>query len=216
MIDALKTVMLVDDHTVVRTGYRMLLEMSEEFSVVAEVESGDAAIDQYAIWRPHVVVMDLNLPGISGLEATRRIMNMDSDTKVLVFSIHDESIYVSRAFDAGACGYLCKSCSPQEMIEAVRAVAEGRLFIGSDLPFTEGKADLTQEDPMRYLSAREFEVFQLLGRGQDSREIAGTLGVSAKTVSNYVLLIKEKLALGSTSELVNLATKFITYGRNSL
>lgn len=133
MTDSLMTVMLVDDHSVVRTGYRMLLEMTSDFSVVSEVETGDAAVDQYNLWRPNVVVMDLNLPGISGIEATRRIIQIDGDAKVLVFSIHDESIYVTRSFDAGASGYLCKSCSPGEMVEAVRTVASGKLFTGSSL-----------------------------------------------------------------------------------
>jgi DNA-binding NarL/FixJ family response regulator len=213
MTDSLMTVMLVDDHSVVRTGYRMLLEMTGDFSVVSEVESGDAAVDQYNLWRPSVVVIDLNLPGISGIEATRRIIQIDGDAKVLVFSIHDESIYVTRSFDAGASGYLCKSCSPGEMVEAVRTVASGKLFTGSNLRHTGDKSEIRGEDSMRYLSAREFEVFQLLGRGQDSRDIANSLGITAKTVSNYVILIKEKLALSSTSELVSIATQFIASHR---
>ena len=205
--------MLVDDHAVVRAGYRILLEMTGEFSVVSEVDSGDAAVDQYGLWRPDVVVMDLNLPGISGIEATRRIIQIDGNAKVLVFSIHDESIYVTRSFDAGASGYLCKSCSPNEMIEAVRKTSLGEFFIGTNLGYTKNMSQLKHEDPMRYLSAKEFEVFQLLGRGQGSREIAETLGLSAKTVSNYSLLIKEKLALNSTSELVSIATQFVSSHR---
>lgn len=215
MTDSFKTVMLVDDHAVVRTGYRMLLEMTGEFSVVSEVESGDAAVDQYNLWRPDVVVMDLNLPGISGIEATRRIIQIDGHAKVLVFSIHDESIYVTRAFDAGACGYLCKSCSPNEMIAAVRTVAAGDCYRGANLDWTNNSSYLKHQDPMRHLSAKEFEVFQLLGRGQDSREIAETLGLSAKTISNYATLIKEKLALNSATELVSIATQFISSHRTS-
>ena len=213
MSNSNKTVMLVDDHSVVRAGYRILLEMTGEFSVVSEVDSGDAAVDQYCLWRPDVVVMDLNLPGISGIEATRRIIQIDGNAKVLVFSIHDESIYVTRSFDAGASGYLCKSCSPNEMIEAVRKTSLGGFFIGTNLGYTKNMSRLKHEDPMRYLSAKEFEVFQLLGRGQGSREIAETLGLSAKTVSNYSLLIKEKLALNSTSELVSIATQFVSSHR---
>ncbi len=215
MTDSLMTVMLVDDHSVVRTGYRMLLEMTGDFSVVSEVETGDAAVDQYNLWRPNVVVMDLNLPGISGIEATRRIIQIDGDAKVLVFSIHDESIYVTRSLDAGASGYLCKSCSPGEMVEAVRTVASGKLFTGSSLSCIGQTSGLKGDDPMRSLSVREFEVFQLLGRGHDSREIAEALGVTAKTVSNYVILIKEKLVLSSTSELVSIATHFTSSYRPS-
>lgn len=207
MSEKQKTVMLVDDHAVVRTGYRMLLEMSGDFSVIAEVDTGDVALDQYILWQPDVVVMDLNLPGISGMEATRRIMQFDPEAKILIFSIHDESIYIARAFDAGASGYLCKSCSPLEMVEAVRAVATGRVYSGSPM----GQAsNPKRHDPIQSLSAREFEVFQLLGKGFDSREVAETLGVTAKTVSNYAIIIKEKLALGSTSELVKMATQFVS------
>lgn len=217
MTDLLPTIMLVDDHSVVRTGYRMLLELSGDFAVISEVETGDMAVEQYAILRPDVVVMDLNLPGISGIEATRRIMQSDSDAKVLIFSIHEESIYVSRAFDAGASGYLCKSCSPSEMIEAVRVVASGRLYTWSNLANGKGKPDLKlHHDPMRYLSAREFEVFQLLGKGCDPKEIAETLTVASKTVSNYTVLIKEKLALGSTTELVSMATQFMSANKARL
>mgnify|MGYP006276591249 CR=1 FL=1 len=213
MTERKSTVMLVDDHSVVRAGYRILLEMTGEFSVVLEVETGDLAVEQYAAFQPNVVVMDLNLPGISGLEATRRILQLDPNARILIFSIHDESIYVTRAFDAGALGYLCKSCSPKEMIEAVRTVATAKFFIGSSLSYSQNMSILKHEDPMRYLSAKEFEVFQLLGKGQGSREIAETLGLSAKTVANYAILIKEKLALNSTSELVSIATQFISSRR---
>jgi DNA-binding NarL/FixJ family response regulator len=211
MTDSLITVMLVDDHAVVRTGYRMLLEMAGAFSVVAEVDAGDVAADQYTMWSPDVVVMDLNFPGISGIESTRRILQLDSDAKVLIFSIHDESIYISRAFDAGASGYLCKSCSPTEMVEAVRLVAAGKLYTDSNLSYIGMQAaGLNRSDPMQFLSTREFEVFQLFGKGFDSRDIAERLGVTAKTVSNYAILIKEKLTLGSTSELVRMATQFVS------
>lgn len=210
MPETQKTVMLVDDHAVVRSGYRMLLEMLGDFSVIAEVEAGDAALDQYILWQPDVVVMDLNLPGISGMEATRRIMQFDPEAKILIFSIHDESIYIVRAFDAGASGYLCKSCSPAEMVDAVRTVAMGRVYGDSNPSSISDTPNSKLQDPIQSLSAREFEVFQLLGKGFDSREIAETLGVTAKTVSNYAIIIKEKLALGSTSELVNIATQFVS------
>lgn len=210
MPETQKTVMLVDDHAVVRSGYRMLLEMLGDFSVIAEVEAGDSALDQYILRQPDVVVMDLNLPGISGMEATRRIMQFDPEAKILIFSIHDESIYIVRAFDAGASGYLCKSRSPAEMVDAVRAVAMGRVYAGSNLSSISDTPNSKPQDPIQSLSAREFEVFQLLGKGFDSREIAETLGVTAKTVSNYAIIIKEKLALGSTSELVNIATQFVS------
>ena len=210
MTDLQLTVMLVDDHAVVRTGYRMLLELSGDFSVISEVETGEDAIDQYAVWRPNVVVMDLNLPGGSGIEATRRITHLDTEAKVLIFSIHDESIYVTRAFDAGASGYLCKSCSPSEMVDAVRDVASGELYTGTNLAKAKGRVGAALQDPMTFLSGREFEVFQLIGKGCDHKQISERLSVTPKTVSNYMGLIKEKLALGSTTELIRAATQFLS------
>lgn len=194
----------------------MLLEMTGEFSVILEAESGDSAIDQYANCRSDVVVMDLNLPGVSGIEATRRIVQFDPDAKVLIFSIHDEAIYITRSFDAGASGYLCKSCAPQEMMDAVRAVAAGQLFIGSGLAGETNASSKKGSGPLQLLSPREFEVFQLLGRGTGTREIAELLSLSTKTVSNYSTLIKEKLGLGSSTELVKVAMEFRATQKTSI
>lgn len=211
MSDKGVTVMLVDDHAVVRTGYRMLLEMTGEFSVIAEIDCGEGAVDEYARLRPDIVIMDLNMPGISGIEATRRMIQMDPEAKVLIFSIHDEPVYVSRALDAGAHGYLCKSCAPSEMVEAARTVAAGHLYAdsGFERSMTSGKVR-GQKDPLTQLSPREFEVFQLLGKGSSSREIAVRLDLSSKTVSNYLTLIKEKLGLNSSTELVKVAAHFLS------
>lgn len=207
-------VMLVDDHAVVRTGYRMLLELDGSFVVVGEVENGEEATAQYMAWRPDVVIMDLNLPGVSGLEATRRILATDPEARILIFSIHDESIYVSRAFDAGAKGYLCKSCDPVQMIEAIRVVGGGGCYPAVGSADSRSRSEKERlRDPVRWLSAREFEVFQLLGKGGSSREIGQLLNVSAKTVSNYTTIIKEKLALNSTAELVNSATHYVSARR---
>ena len=213
MIESLTTVMLVDDHAVVRAGYRMLLEMSGGFSVIGEADTVESAISQYPNLRPDVVIMDLNLPGVSGIEATRRIVSVDPDAKILIFSIHDESIYISRAFDAGACGYLCKSCAPERMIEAVKTVASQGFFMDPTLASSVAKTDSGARDPIRWLSAREFEVFQLMGKGCGSREIAEALGVSAKTVANYRVIIKEKLGLVSTTELVKIAVRLAEESR---
>lgn len=201
------TVMLVDDHSVVRAGYRMLLESSGEFTVIFETETGETAIKKYAELQPDVVVMDLNLPGISGLETTRKMVKDHPMARVLIFSIHDESIYVARAFDAGAKGFLCKSSSTEEMAEAVRVVARGKSYTGTNIARPSNARRSIPKDPLELLTRREFEVFQLLGKGADSKEIAATLGLSAKTASNYTISIKEKLYLGSTAELVRLATQ---------
>lgn len=207
------SVMLVDDHAVVRTGYRMLLESNGAYTVVGEVDNGEEAAERYSAWHPDVVVMDLNLPGISGLEASRRILGVDAEARILIFSIHDEAIYISRALEAGARGYLCKSCDPGQMIEAIRVVGEGGLYSAAVTDSVGRTRQDRNRDPLRWLSAREFEVFQMLGKGGSSREIGERLEVSAKTISNYTTLIKEKLAVNSTAELVNIATHYVSARR---
>lgn len=207
MTDPRVTVMLVDDHAVVRAGYRMLLEIQGGYSVVSEVETGEAAITAYEKTRPEIVIMDINLPGGSGIEATRKILALDPKAKILIFSIHAESIYLSRALDAGASGYLCKSSSPGQMIEAVDAIVCHGHYRDPNVPMQRAQGLAGIQDPIRLLSAREFEIFQLLGRGYASREISEALAVSPKTVSNSLGIIKEKLAVGSTAELVKIASR---------
>jgi DNA-binding NarL/FixJ family response regulator len=151
--------------------------------------------------------MDLNLRGASGIEATRKILALDAKAKVLMFSIHAEAIYLSRAFEAGAVGYLCKSSSPEQMIKAVDTILKEGYYRDPNVPMAglEGRGGAL--DPIQLLSAREFEIFQLLGRGYPSREISEALAVSPKTVSNSLVIIKEKLAVGSTAELVKIASR---------
>jgi|APCry1669191860_1035381.scaffolds.fasta_scaffold00321_8 two-component system, NarL family, invasion response regulator UvrY len=207
MADRRGRVMLVDDHAVVRAGYRMLLEIQNGYSVVSEVETAEAAIAAYLKTQPQVVIMDINLPGCSGIEATRKIMALDPQAKILIFSIHAEAIYLSRAFEAGASGYLCKSSSPGQMIEAVDSIMRHGHYRDPNVPLVGARGFETIQDPIRLLSAREFEIFQLLGRGLASREISEALAVSPKTISNSLVIIKEKLALGSTAELVKIASR---------
>lgn len=203
MSDSGIKVMLVDDHAVVRAGYRMLLEIQGGYAVVSEVNTGEAAIEAYLEESPQIVIMDLNLPGASGIEATRKILALDPCAKILIFSIHAEAIYLSRAFEAGALGYLCKSSSPSQMIEAVHAILHQGHYRDPNVPI----APPNGRDPIQLLSPREFEIFQLLGRGYASREISEALSLSPKTVSNSLGIIKEKLAIGSTAELVKIASR---------
>ncbi|MEY2699967.1 MAG: hypothetical protein RIQ52_722 [Pseudomonadota bacterium] len=204
---SLPVAMLVDDHAVVRAGFRMLLELSGHFSRVMEMDDGESLLALYGRHKPDIVIMDINLPGVSGIELTRRLLQQDATARVLVFSIHDEPLYVSRALAAGAGGYLCKSCATSQMIPAVLAVLHGETFVDPRLAVEVRElARSSARDPVQFLSAREFEVFQLLGRGLSSREIAETLGITVKTASNYLIVIKEKLLVGSTSELVRIAS----------
>ena len=179
----------------------MLLAGMTDMNVIGEAETGEGACEKFLTHAPDVVVMDLNLPGIGGLAAIRRIVGRDPEARILVFSIHDEPVYIARALEAGALGYISKSCEPELLALAVRTVAGGKPFLESKM------AHLNVSSAIRLdsLTPREFDVLCLLARGYSTREIAGELRLSAKTVANYITLIKEKLNAGTTGELVRLA-----------
>ena len=202
------TVMLVDNHAVVRAGYRMLLAQSGSIEVVCEAASGEEACQYYQERQPRVVVMDLNLPGIGGLAATRRIIGRDPAAKILMFSIHDELVYVIRSLEAGAKGYITKSCAPDLLVDAVIRIARDETLIEPEiaqkLAMQRYPSD-ERQTTLDILSAREFDVFCLLAKGYSTREAAGELKLGVKTVSNYATIIKDKLNVHTTAELVRLA-----------
>jgi two-component system, NarL family, invasion response regulator UvrY len=206
-------VILVDDHAVVRAGFRMLLATDDTIEVVAEAERGEQACQLYLEKQPDVMVLDLSMPGIGGLETIRRICNRDSHAKVLVFSVHDERVYVDRAMNAGAKGYITKHAHPDILIAAIQKIAEGEVYIeqglikpGGELS-TEGQE--TNEDEYKSiiesLSAREFDVFLLLAKGLTAHKIADELCLGYKTVANYGTQIRSKLKVSSVAELAHIA-----------
>jgi two-component system, NarL family, invasion response regulator UvrY len=201
------SVMLVDDHAVVRAGYRLLLSQSDHIEVVQEAERGEEACQYYAEVRPDVIVMDLSLPGIGGLAAIRRICGRDPQAKVLAFSMHDEPLYVLRAIEAGAKGYITKSCAPDTLVEAVGRIAAGDNYIEPEIAQRLAMQTLSGTDAtlLNSLSAREFDVFCLLARGYTTREVADELSLGYKTVANYATLIKNKLNVNTSAEMARLA-----------
>ncbi|MFZ4701952.1 MAG: response regulator [Candidatus Methylumidiphilus sp.] len=202
------TVMLVDDHAVVRAGYRLLLSQSSHIEIVREAERGEEACQYYAECKPDVVVMDLSMPGIGGLTAIRRIRARDPEARILAFSIHDETVYAERALAAGAIGYISKSCAPEILVEAVLAVARNEHYIEREIAQRLAMQELTGQDVaanLQTLSAREFDVFCLLAQGRTPREIAGELRLSYKTTANYSSLIKSKLGVNTSAEMARLA-----------
>jgi DNA-binding NarL/FixJ family response regulator len=202
------SVILVDDHAVVRAGYRLLLSQAEDVSVIAEAERGEEACQRYFELRPDVLVMDLSLPGIGGLAAIRRICNRDARARILAFSIHDEPVYISRTMEAGARGYLSKSCPPDILVEAVRRVAAGEIYIEPALAQRLAVQSFTGTDAtpsLDHLSAREFDVFCLLAKGHTTREVAEELRMGYKTAANYATVIKNKLGVNTTAEMARLA-----------
>jgi len=201
-------VILVDDHAVVREGYRRLLERTPDIQVVAEAASGEEAYRLFCEQSPDVVVMDINLPGMSGIEATRRMLAREPEARVLVFSMHEDALFGSRALQAGARGYVTKASAPEVLVEAVRAVSAGRMFISHDMAqHLALQAVPGQELPLDTLSPREFEVFRLLAEGKPVAEIARILSLSQKTIANYQSAIRQKLEADTSAQMVWIALK---------
>jgi DNA-binding NarL/FixJ family response regulator len=201
-------VLLVDDHAVVRAGYRTLLQDAPELEIVGEAENGEVAVREYGRLEPDVVVMDITLPGMGGLEAIRRICARDSNARVLVFSMHEDPIFVEQALAAGAQGYLTKSSAPERLIEAVKTIARGGIQVDPDiaqrLAFQKSRG---RGSPFVALSSREFEIFALIAEGVSIAEIARRLSLSYKTVANYGTQIKLKLDVATNAELARLAIR---------
>jgi two-component system, NarL family, invasion response regulator UvrY len=200
-------VILVDDHPVVRDGYRRLLEQMPNIKVVAEAGDGESGYDCYRKLAPDVLVLDINMPGIGGLETIRRIKAYDEKARILVFSMHSNEIMIQRALEAGALGYLTKQGGMGQMVQAVQQVAKGRMFIDADhvTSLAQHKLSDSTVDPIRVLSAREFQLFKLMAEGHSVSEIAGILSISAKTVGVHHTNIMKKLGLQNASQLVRLA-----------
>ena len=199
-------VFLADDHTIVREGLKLLLEAQSDLTVVGEAADGRETVRLVKEIRPDVVVMDLKLPGMGGLEAIRRILRRDPGARILVFSMYEEALFAERAMQAGAVGYITKSSAPEVLIEAVERVSCGRTFLGPDITQELALAERKREaNPLGKLSPREFEVFRLLAEGRGTADIARLLGVSYKTVANYSTGLRNKLEVSTTAELVHLA-----------
>lgn len=203
-----RTVMLVDDHVVVRTGFRLLLQTTADLQVVVEAGSGEEAIERYTEFLPDVVVMDLAMKGMGGIEATRRIVGRHPGARILALSAHADTSHPRRALDAGAMGYLSKRSAPEEMVEAVRVVATGRGYIDALIAQTMALPDLAGgRNPTEKLSAREFDVFLQLARGASVNHIAQTLHLSPSTVGTHLYNIKHKLAASNQAELALIAVR---------
>ncbi len=202
-------ILLVDDHAVVRTGFRLLLQSMPEMSVVAEAESGEVACLLYSELAPDVVVMDLAMPGMGGLEALRRIRAQHPQLRVLALSAHDDPMHARRALQEGALGFLSKRSAPEALVEAVTAIAAGRRYIDAALAQKLALADFdgATKSPIERLSEREFEVFVRLAKGATVQRIAQELNLSASTVGTHLYNIKHKLGVGNQSEITLIAIR---------
>jgi DNA-binding NarL/FixJ family response regulator len=201
------TVILVDDHAVVRAGFRLLLATESDIDVIAEASRGEEILQIYNEHKPDIVIMDLSMAGIGGLETTRRLVMREDDAKIIVFSVHHEKVYIQRALDAGARGYICKHAHPDMLIDAIKQVAKGRIYIDPSLvDDAQHQEDMTTyQTIIATLSPREFDVFVLLAKGMTAHQISDQLCLSYKTVANYGTTIRSKLNVTSMAQLANIA-----------
>lgn len=199
-------VVLVDDHTAVRAGFRLLLESSGDIEVVAEMESGEAINQQISGLEVDVIVMDLSMQGMGGLEAIRRVRIKNAEVKILVFTMHDNVAFVEQAFEVGANGYITKNNAGNVLVEAIHELVKGETYVEPKLAEQLSmKQSLGEGSALSSLSRREFQIFCKFAEGLNAQEIADELSLSVKTVANYQTQIKDKLGITSTAELIRLA-----------
>jgi DNA-binding NarL/FixJ family response regulator len=196
--------LVVDDHAIVRSGIRRLLGERGEIEVI-EAASGEDALSMVAACPVNLIVLDLNLPGLGGLELLRRLINAVPKTPILIFSQHTEAIYATKALEAGARGFVSKNTLPEEFLEAVDAVLAGEIAIEKNIQREIATRDLADDAYLRPLTERDLEILRLLAAGNGLSEIAAKLGVAYKTVANTLSRIKEKLGVTQTSELIRIA-----------
>ena len=202
------TIVLIDDHAVVRAGVRRLLEQEALFEVVGEAESGEKAYQLFGELKPDVMVMDLSMPGMGGLEAIRRILMRHERARILVLTMHEDLSFANQALKLGAKGYLIKNTLGDDLVKSIQTVSRGEVFLSDEIAKKMAMQSISgEQDPMHELSAREFEIFRLLAEGLEIDAIATTLNISSKTVSNYQTMIKQKLNINTPVELIRYAIK---------
>jgi len=206
------TVMLADDHTVVREGLRSLLEAEGDIEVVGEAATGREAVDLARKLHPTVVVMDIAMPLLNGLEATRQIRKAVPETRILILSAHADDAYVDQVMELGAAGYLIKQTSAQVLAQAVREVQQGKIFLSPTITRGLRRAHGHSPDPRGWvrrpspnLSSRETEVLQLIAEGKANKQVASVLGISVKTVEKHRQRLMEKLNIHDTAGLTRYA-----------
>jgi DNA-binding NarL/FixJ family response regulator len=205
-------ILIVDDHKIVREGLRTLIEKNKEMEVVAEASDGHAAIKLATELRPHLVIMDISMPGLNGIEASRKILAAHPKMKVIALSMHDNEQFVIESLKAGASGYLLKDCAFQELTHAINEVIEGRTYLCSKvndyiIKNYVANASRVETSAFLVLTAREREVLQMMAEGHSTKVIASELAVSVKTIETHRQQIMDKLDIHSVAELTKYAIK---------
>ena len=202
-------ILLVDDHELVRSGIRLILEGISTFSVVAEVKSGEEAIRYCRHDAPDIVLMDVNMPGIGGLEATKKILRFNPDVKIIVLTVHTENPFPTKVMQAGASGYLTKGAGPDEMVNAIRVVNSGQRYISPEIAQQMALSQFSpaSENPFKDLSERELQIMLMITKGQKVTDISEQLNLSPKTVNSYRYRLFSKLDINGDVELTHLAIR---------
>lgn len=202
-------VFLVDDHELVRTGIKRLLEDVRGIKVVGEADSGESAVQWCRSNDTDIVLMDMNMPGIGGIEATRRILRLNPDVKVIVISIHGEEPYPTKVMQAGGAGYLTKGAAPTEMINAIRQVKSGQRYLSPEIAqqMALSKFKPSEDNPFQALSERELQIMMMITTGQKVNDISEQLSLSPKTVNSYRYRLFSKLEVSGDVELTHLAIR---------
>jgi DNA-binding NarL/FixJ family response regulator len=213
MITKHSTVLLVDDHPIVRQGLQQMIDREADLHVCGEAEEARSALHAIAVLKPDIVVMDISLNGPSGIEILRTIRQTDSKLRVLVLSMHDETVYAERALRAGANGYIMKQEATEKVLVAMRRILAGEVYVSDRvankmLKQFVGGAPSSRHSPVDDLTDRELEVFRLIGEGHGTRQISDELHLSVKTVETYQAHIKEKMGLRNARELVQYAIQW--------
>jgi len=202
-------ILLVDDHELVRTGIRKILDDVKGFKVVGETGSGEEALQYCRKSEPDVVLMDVNMPGIGGLEATKKILRYAPDVKIIVLTVHNEDPFPSKVMQIGASGYLTKGAGPDEMINAIRSVHSGQRYITPEIAqqIALSQFKSVDENPFNSLSERELQIMLMITRGERVPDISTQLSLSSKTINSYRYRMFEKLNVGNDVELTHLAIR---------
>ena len=199
------TVLLVDDHQIVRVGFRRLIETTSDIRVLAEAQSGEESYQLVYDLRPDVTIMDINMPGIGGLEAIGRLHKRNAKEKIIALTVHETEPFPSRVLAAGAQGYLSKRCAPQELIQAIRKVHRGETFVTNQVMREINKTPGSDEAAINKLTPREFQVFSLLAVGRTAVEIGQDMNLSHKTIHSHRSNIMKKLKLETSFSIVQFA-----------
>jgi len=201
-------IMLVDDHAVVRAGLKRLMENQTDLEVGLEAENGEAAYQLLSANQVDVIVMDLSMPGMGGLESARRILGRYPAVKIIIFSMHDNATFAAQVLKAGVKGYVTKTGADSDLLKAIHEVAKGKSYLSPEVAQKIALESMVgDENPLKMLSAREFEVFRLLTEGVSVEAVGERLKISQKTVSNYYTMIKQKLGANSPIEMVRIAIR---------